>query len=178
MWAFLLSPLGRLIGIGALSAAIAAFGSYEFTAALKDRTIDQMKLADSLAVTKAWQAGWALKEAADKVTHDADVAYAQKQQKTVTVTVENIRKVPVYVNAKDDARCHLNLGFVRVLDATALGITPEELPNRSAEPDSADSGIPLSSASALLAQALGDRKSFADRLANARDAWAAQAAVK
>lgn len=178
MLAFFLSPIGRLIGVGALAALAAGFGSYEVTAAFKDRTIDHMKLVDAQAITKAWQIGWARKEAADKITHDADVAYAEKQQKTVTVTVENIRKVPVYVTAKDDARCHLNFGFVRVLDASGLGITPDQLPNRSAEPDSADSGIPLSDATALLVQALGDRKAFADRLENARDAWDAQSKVK
>lgn len=178
MLEFLLSPLGRMIGIGAIAALIAGFGTYKVTAAFKDRTIDQMRRAQQTAISEAWRRGWEVKAQRDEIVRKADVAFAESQQKTVTVTQEIVRNVPVVITARQDALCHLPNGFVRLLDAAGLGIAPADLPNRTAEPDSADSGIPLSQATALLAQDLGDAAGLRGRLLNARAAWEAQRGVR
>ncbi|MDE2470356.1 MAG: hypothetical protein KGL35_16820 [Bradyrhizobium sp.] len=131
-----------------------------------------------MAVTLAWQRAWSLKAARDKIVHDADVSYVERQQKIVTVTQEIVHDVPTFITRSDDEHCTLPLGFVRLLDGAGLGVAPADLPNRTTEPDSADSGIPLSQAAALLAQDLGDAAKLRERLNNARAAWLKQEAVK
>lgn len=174
----LLGGIWGYVAAAALSAALAGYGGYRVTAWAKDETISAMKLAEQKAVTDAWQRAWSEKAARDKIVHDADVAGAAQQQKIVTVTKEIVRHVPVVITPREDRRCMLPLGFVRLLDAAGLGVAPAELPGRSAEPDSADSGIPLSQATALLAEDLGDARVLRERLKNAADAWQAQAALK
>lgn len=158
----------------AISASLAAYAAYAVTAAFKDNTIKDMKIAEQVAIADAWKTGWARRDAQQEVTKQADLNNAYQQGKLDGNTKEIIRYVPKYITAQDDTRCVLPVGFVRLLDAAGLGITPEQLPNRTTELDSANSGIPLSQATALLAENLGALASFRARLVNARDAWAAQ----
>lgn len=66
--------------------------------------------------------------AADKITHDADVAFAQSQQKIVTVTKTIIKEVPIHVTDKTDASYPIPCGLVRVWDAAVLGVSADALP--------------------------------------------------
>lgn len=136
------------------------------------------KLALQTAIGDAQRLARTEQAKRDQITHDADVALARSEEKVRTVTQQVIRYVPTVITPSQDARCTLSLGFVRLLDAAGLGVAPTDLPNRSSEPDSTDSGIPLSRATALLAQNLGDAATLRRRIRNARDAWASQEAVK
>jgi len=149
---------------------IGATGGYRWDAS----TIAEMKLAAEQEKMAAVTDAVRRQALADKAIHDADVAYAESQQKIITKTQEIVRNVPKYITVQDNAACKLPDNFGRLLDAAQLGVDPDSLPASTAKPDSAAPGLSLSEATGLLAQILGDYASTRARIVNARDAWAAQ----
>jgi hypothetical protein len=160
---------------GYVAAAVVAAGLSGYAVHRWDAsTIAEMKLAaeqENLAAVTDAVRQQAIR---DKAIHDADVAYAESQQKTVTVTQEIVRNVPKYITVQDDAACKLPDSFGRLLDAAQLGVDPDTLPTAATKPDGTASGLSLSAATGLLAQILGDYASTRARLVNAREAWEAQ----
>lgn len=173
---FGLSPLwltvAKYAAIVFVCIGVGATGGYKW----EKSALDDLKLEDAKAQQQALAQAVAKQQAQDQKTHDADVAYAQSQQKTVTVTQEVIRDVPKYITVKDDAACKLPDSFGRLLDAAQLGVSPDSLPDSASKPDGTATTLTLSQATGLLAQILGDYASVRARLVNANAAWAAQAA--
>jgi hypothetical protein len=160
---------------GYVAAAVIAAGLSGYAVHRWDASIiAEMKLAaeqkEMASVTEAVRQ----QAIRDKAIHDADVSYAESQQKTITVTQEIVRNVPKYITVQDDAACVLPDNFGRLLDAAQLGVDPDTLPAAATKPDGTASVLSLSEATGLLAQILGDYASVRARLVNAREAWEAQ----
>lgn len=152
MFSFL-NPYMLWIKLGGIALALAAsFGAgMRLEGTIKDKTLltmqrDQVKAA---AISQAL----ALKQqaAADKITHDTDVANAESHQKIVTVTQHIIQKVPTYVTPEIDKRFPMPCGFIRLHDAAASGVEPEKisLPTGLSDPDICP--VTASAASAIIA---------------------------
>lgn len=81
--------------------------------------------------TAAVQAAKDLQKKQDDVALTTAVHEATAQQKIVTQTVTIRQEVPKYVTrtlTKHDSVACVSYGFVRVLDAAALGVDPADLP--------------------------------------------------
>ena len=133
--------------IAAAGAALAAASlSIWLTHAVMVHQIDKLKIAHQNEIIKAQQLAAADQARRDKISHDADVAYAFNHQKIVTVTHTIIEKVPVYVTQKIDATYPVPCALVRVWDAAVLSTSPDAL---SYGPGLADDKTCPVSASAL-----------------------------
>lgn len=97
----------------------------------------EKEVAQQAAVIAAGDKARKEQQAQDKVTHDVDVAAALKQQKIITVTVETIKQVPVYVTKKADSACRIPAGFVRLYDGAARGVSLSGVPQSPGQPDGA-----------------------------------------
>ncbi|MDR3436458.1 hypothetical protein [Telmatospirillum sp.] len=113
----------------------------------------------ALLITIGFGAAWHLKELDEKaalldaVQHKDTVVTAQQQVTTVaaeaavvhqveirTVTQTIIKKVPIYVTKKDNARCAIGPGFVLLHNAAAGG-SLSGLPNAAGESDAGPSSL-------------------------------------
>lgn len=113
---------------GAALAFAAVFGSGMWLeGTIKDRTIFKMQRDQANAVVAAQAIAAQHQAEADRITHDADVSNAAAHQKIITVTQHIIQKVPQYVTPQTDARFPLPCGFIRLHDASALGVEPSEI---------------------------------------------------
>jgi len=75
------------------------------------------------------------------VSSDADVRHQRKAAAARIVYRTLYREVPVYVPQTAVARCDVPLGFVRLLDAAALGVPA--VPGSAGRPHDAPAGIGL-----------------------------------
>lgn len=127
-----------------VSMGIGSWGGYKVGYHYGHKEVEALQaqlLAEQTAKIKAIQAAVAKQLAADKITHDADVAYAESQQKLVTVTKTIIKEVPVHVTAQTDASYPVPCGLVRVWDAAVLGVSADALPLPAGKSD--DSACPV-----------------------------------
>lgn len=161
-----------------LVVAVAAAGAAGWTVhAIDNGTIAQMKADDVNAAVVAANAARTDQSQRDQITELHNELEAKSQAALETNTRTIIERVPTYVTAKADAACVLPNGFVRLLDAAGTGTDPDILPGASSEPDDAPSGIPLSQATALLAENLGNFAKTRQQLIDA-EAWAAEQRAK
>lgn len=126
----LTSALGGVWGYVAAAAVaglLAAGGTGYVVHRMDATTLNQVKLDDAQAATKALTASLASQRRVDGLNEAAAVREAQAQQKIVTVTQTITRKVPVYVH--DQVRCNsgLTVGLARILRAAAAGVDPASL---------------------------------------------------
>lgn len=138
--------------VGAMALAAVSFGLGHHYA----------KLQEAEAIAKAEAAAIARTQVADQITHDADVAAAQAQQKIVHDTQTIIQKVPVYVTKKADAACDLTRGTVRLLNASAANVQP--VPAVAGQSDDASAGVALDTAVAVIVQNYGTYAEVVARL--------------
>lgn len=94
----------------------------------------------------------------DEATQAVGEATATRTNEIRYQTRTLIREVPVYVTAQDDGRCIVNRGFVRLHDQAATG-TPS-IPDSAGEPDSAPSGVALSTVGATVADNYGTCREY------------------
>lgn len=148
-----LSPYMLYIKIaGAVLAFAAIFGSGMWLeGTIKDKTILTMQRDAANAVVKAQNDAEAHQAAADKITHDQDVANATAHQKIVTVTQHIIQKVPVYVTAQTDNLFPLPCGFIRLHDAAASGTDPAAVPIPAGKSDADKCDVTASYAASIIA---------------------------
>lgn len=138
--------------VGATIALAAAFGSgFWLEGTIKDRTILTMQRDQANALVAAQTLAAQHQADADRITHDADVSNAAAHQKIVTVTQHIIQKVPKYVTPQTDVLFPLPCGFIRLHDASALGVEPSEisLPANNADGDKCP--VTTSDASSIIA---------------------------
>lgn len=167
--AFFLSPIGRLIGVGAIAAIVGASGAAWATHHWDGLAYERLKNSQQAAVIVAQQQAIALRAAQDKKSHDVDVANATAQQKIVTRTVEIVRKVPVYVSPETDKHFPLPCGFVRLHDAAALGTEPDAIPNPAGKSDDSACEVTASQAASIIAENYGTANATAQRLKSLED---------
>lgn len=118
---------------------------------IKDHKILTMQRDAANAVVKA-QADAIIKQAAaDKITHDRDVANAAAHQQIVTVTQHIIQKVPVYVTAQTDNMFPLPCGFIRLHDAAAAGSDPSTISIPAGKSDADKCDVTASNAASIIA---------------------------
>lgn len=162
-----LNPYATAIKAGALVLAVVSiFGAGMYFKGLQqERVIAQ---AEAAAIQRT--------QAQDKITHDADLAAAQAQTRIQTVTVETVRKVPVYVTKKSVAACPVPLGFVRLLDASARGVQP--IPNAAGPSNDSPAGIGLDDAAGSVAGNYGKYQAVAQQLRDLQAWVAAQQGLK
>lgn len=129
----LASGIWGYVAAAVVSASIAAFGAYEVTAAFKDRTINQLELADAQFAQKAEQQAAADQKARDQITLDAAVKDAKAQPEIVTHYETITKEIPAHVS--DTAHC-ITFGLVRVLNSAA-GPAAFAVPDAAGEPDDA-----------------------------------------
>lgn len=135
-----------------LALVAAAFGSGMWLeGALKERTILAMQRDQAEAESNAYQDGLDHQAAADKITHDRDVANAAAHQKIVTVTQRIIQKVPQYVTPETDAHFPLPCGFIRLHDAAAQGVEAVAVPFPAALADGQQCPVTASYAASVIA---------------------------
>jgi hypothetical protein len=137
---------------GAVLAVAAVFGSGMWLeGTVKDRAILKMQRDAAQAVVVAQADAAAHQAAADKITHDRDVANAAEHQKIVTVTQHIIQKVPTYVTAQTDAHFPLPCGFVRLHDAAAIGVEAAAVPFPAGYADGQPCPVTASYAASVIA---------------------------
>jgi hypothetical protein len=86
--------------------------------------------------------------AADKITHDADVANAVAHQQIKTIPIT--QQVPVYVTRETDDRFPLPCGFVRLHNAYAGNTSPAAVPLPAGATDADKCAVTASAAVAII----------------------------
>lgn len=99
--------------------------------------LDALLAAERVAATRTQRVEIAQTSVSAHAAKAEDVA--QVQIRTVTRTI--IKEVPTYVTAAADHDFPLSVGFVRVLDAGALGVDVSRVPGPAGKPD--DSASPI-----------------------------------
>lgn len=156
MW----SVIPSLYKLGALMALII---TVFFTGYVKGLTHEQNKqarkdLATTVAVVK-------IKQAQADITAETDRAHTDAVEKIRIVTRTITKEVPVYVTQNDDHACSINVGFVRLHDAAAIG----ELPPSPSLTDGKASGIALSTVSATVVDNYGTCQETRQQLIDLQD---------
>ncbi len=118
------------IGVGIL--ALVA-GTAKVTADIYQGKIAEMKAGYIEAEKKAVELALARQKAQNEVDKNAAVNEAKAQNKIVEVTHTIREKVPVYVPTA--TKCAVTVGFVRVLDAAVLGVSPGDIPLAAGQSD-------------------------------------------
>jgi hypothetical protein len=102
------------------------------------------------------------------VSHDAGVAEAKAQETIRYVTRDAKEKVQTYVPPAADAACTVPLGFVRLHDASARGVSP--VPLAPGESYDAPSGLKLSAVVTTIIDNYGAAQANSEQL-SALQAW-------
>lgn len=110
------------LAAGVAAVATIAAGTWWITANHYQLKIDDLKLLQQSAIIIAQDEASHRQAAADKITHDADVANAEAHQKIKTIPIT--QQVPVYVTRETDDRFPLPCGFVRLHNAYAANADP------------------------------------------------------
>jgi hypothetical protein len=162
----------RSIAIAAvISSTVAAAGAGYLVWNYKDGQEAKLKLSYASAMNQAWQRGWALKAARDKVSHDADVKYAESHQKIVTLTNTIIREVPAHVSEKVDRDFPVACGVIRVWDAATLGVSADQLPLPAGKSDDSTCPVKASALAQSGAAAIRGYAEISNQLTSLQD-WA------
>lgn len=135
-------------------------------------------LGQQLAEMKAREAAYAVRAAKVQKTQQSASAVIQARQERVQTeiryrTEHTIERVPVYVTAATDARYPVPAGLVRVFDATARGLDPEQVPNAAGQSDDSPSGVPASDLTRAFTGNHGAALSCAAQLTGLQD-WVRQ----
>jgi hypothetical protein len=103
-------------------------------------------------VIHSYQKGASAQAAADKTTHDADVANAAAHQQIQIVYRNIVQKVPQYVTVKTDRAFALPCGFIRLHDAAASNSAdPSAVPLPSGKSDADGCDVTISDAARIIA---------------------------
>lgn len=137
----------KLAGV-ALAAAALAGGVWWMTSTYYDLKITDMKLAQSQAVVIAQDQAAHTQAAADKITHDRDVANAEAHQKIKTVPIT--QEVPIYVTRETDDRFPLPCGFVRLHNAYASNSAAASISLPAGKSDADKCDVTASAAVAII----------------------------
>lgn len=111
-----------------------------------------------------------------RVTASADTHDAVAQKAIKAFTAASIERIPVYVTPAIDRTWPLSRGFVRVLDAAALGVDVSAVPLAAGEADDQASPVAPSVAAAVLVANDGECHATAQRLIDLQD-WVTDEAV-
>lgn len=134
----------------AVAAAAIAFGAWYVTSDHYELKIADMKIIQQKDIIIAQGRAADQQEAADKITHDIDVAAAEARQKIVYRTQTLIQKVPEYVTPETDARFPLPCGFIRLHDAAARGVDAASISLPAGKSDRDECGVATSTASSII----------------------------
>lgn len=135
---------------GTVAYKIGYYNGHKEVEALQKQILDDQ--ADKI---KAIQLAVAKQAAQDAVSEKAAVEAAQKLQKIVTVTNTIVKKVPVYVTQKTDAAFPLPCGFVRLHDAAATGVDPDQIALPTGKSDGDACPVAASVAARIIAENYG-----------------------
>lgn len=118
LWAFLRSPIGKYAAIAlAVILALWAFGNARYKAGVKHE-----QSAQAEAIEKAEKRVQEAEKKAEAITTRVEVKHAAAVEKIRTVTQTLIKEVP-YAVPSDPSRASLSVGFVRLHDAAAIGVS-------------------------------------------------------
>lgn len=146
----------RFIGWGllvVLGAMLWGYGWLCGTSSVEAQALQQ----DNDRLRAAFEQGQALGTVRDRIVTE----YVDRVQVIRERGATLIKEVPVYVSAKADAACAVNVGFVRLHDAAALGLPA---PGHAGPADDAASGIALSTVAATSASNYTTCHETAERL--------------
>ena len=147
---WLLGPWGYVIAAG-FAAVLAGAGTGWIVHRVDHAAYVDLQLKDANAIKQAMAQAAVQQAAADKITHDTDVANAAAHQQVVTQIQHIIQKVPVYVTAKTDTAFPLPCGFVRLHDAAASATDPAAVPIPSGKSDADKCDVTASYAASIIA---------------------------
>lgn len=138
-----------------ISAAVAAFlsgaGAWKITHTYDAAKLAKTELGYRTAELQARVEAAAEQAQEDKIVEAAAVAEASRQEAVTVHTLNLIHEVPQYVMVTKDQPC-IPLGFVRLLDASVLGIDPASLPLPAGKSDDACSDVdPTALAKSIIA---------------------------
>ncbi len=171
MLTFLLSPLGRLIGVGVACLLCGTLLGYR----LEYGALQALKTANAVALANAVQTAMNDERARNKVTHDTDVKYAEEHQKIVTNTITIIRKIHDHIPASVDTP--VACGFIKLRDAAALQADPDTLPDATCGPDASPSARTTADLATADVETIGAYYAVSARLSALQDWITAQSAV-
>lgn len=134
-WAFLKSPVGRVLFIaaGALLVAVLIFQG----------GIDHEKEAEAKRIAAAVKVVKKVERQAEVITARTDAKTAERVVEIRTVTRTLTKEIPVYVTAEADRTVVLPAGLIRLHDQAALGVS--EVPADPGFLPDAPSGVAPSS---------------------------------
>lgn len=134
---------------------------------MADHSISSMKAAQKVA--EAQEAQREAQGAQISQTASASIQTARDQVHTITRTL--IEKVPQYVPSDADRDCTVPVGWVRLHDAAAQGLS-----SPAGGPEQAASGVPLSAVAATVVANYGIAYDWKAEALGWRDWYKAQAA--
>lgn len=167
---FLLSPLGRLIGVGAVCLLVGGFLGYR----IEYGALQALKTANAKAQAAAVQLALDDQRTRDKITHDTDVKFAEEHQKIITNTITIIKKVPVHVTPQIDAAFPVSCAFIRVRDAAALQADPDTLSLPAGLTDASSCPVATSALATADVEAIGAYYAVSSQLVALQDWVSAQ----
>lgn len=131
--AFLLkNPLASIMGILGVVALLAC-GVQTLRLAWAEGAIEKMKAGYAKAETEAVRVALERQKLQNEVDKVAAVGEAKAQIRIVEVTHTITEKVPTYVPVS--TKCPVTAGFIRVLDAAVLGVSPGDIPLPAGQSD-------------------------------------------
>lgn len=163
-----MSIQSALVSFG-LGAVLSAAGSGYLVYQYETGQMAKLKLQYAQAETRAVQEAKSLQAGQDQVSMDKALAFANAHERIQIRTVETVRKVPVYVTAKTDAAFPLPCGFVRVHDASALGVDPADIPNPAGKSDGDSCEVKASEAAGIIAENYGAADQWREQLIGLQD---------
>lgn len=147
----------RWIAIAILVAAACAIAWLKGAAHVHDQwDLANARQAAAVAARKAARA---------EATVQIVTRYVDRVQIVRDTTTATLAEVPRHVTQDDDARCTVNVGFIRVHDAAAAG----RVPDPAGETDAAPAGIALSAAAGRVAENYGACLENAEQLIALQD---------
>lgn len=130
-----LSPHAQAIKLAAIGVGLLALvaSTAKVTADIYQGRIDELKLGYVEAEKKAVELALARQKAQNEIDKNAAVNEAEAQTTIVERTHTITEKVPVYVPVS--TKCPVTAGFIRVLDAAVLGVSPGDIPLPAGQSD-------------------------------------------
>lgn len=137
-WAFMKSPLGRYLAIGA-GVVLTLFLIYR---AGISHGVGQERAVNAKLLAAAEARALKVARASDKISADARDRHAADAAQIAELSAQLQQKVTTYVSPASDRRCTIPVGYVRLRDAAGAGVDP--VPAASGGSVDADSGLVLS----------------------------------
>lgn len=163
-------------------ASVAAFalgftGGYTYAWSRQEATIQRMRADEAKRQTAAVEAALAHERATRKITESVESSAAAVQERVRIVYRTITRKIPVHVTPEIDRRYPLPCGLVRVLDASAAGVDPDQVSCGPGVADDAPSDVTASEAGQNIAGNYGDARHNAEQLSALQD-WVRQQGLR